>query len=116
MLLCRKPKAPKAPESWVRLKVSGKSRQSGSKLHAVQTLARAPKLPDFAERLDCVKLASAFESERLSDTLNRPLQRRPYCHLASFWWRSLFSGLVGWINKKLKFSLIIGPTKDFSKT
>jgi len=34
--------------------------ESGSKLHAVQTLARAPKLPDFAERLDCVKLASAL--------------------------------------------------------
>jgi len=55
----------------VRLNVSGKSRQSESKLHAVQTLARAPKLPDFAERLDCVKLASAFESERLSDSFNR---------------------------------------------
>jgi len=55
----------------MRLKLSGKSRQSGSKLHAVQTRARAPKLPDFAERLDCVKLASAFESELLSDTFNR---------------------------------------------
>jgi len=55
----------------VRLRVSGKSRQSGSKLHELQTLARAPKPPDFAKRLECVKLASAFGSERLSATFNR---------------------------------------------
>jgi len=54
----------------VRLRVSGKSRQR-SKLHALQTLARAPKPPDFAKRLECVKLASAFGSERLSATFNR---------------------------------------------
>jgi len=30
-----------------------------------------PKLPDFAERLECVKLASAFGSEPLSNTFNR---------------------------------------------
>jgi len=64
----------------IRLRVSGNSRQSGSKLHAVQTLARAPKLPDFAERLDCVKLASAFESERLSAICELGTARGPFQH------------------------------------
>ena len=41
---------------------------------ALQTPARAPKLPDFAERL-VLKLASAFGSERLSDSLNRTPKR-----------------------------------------
>jgi len=44
------------------------------------TLARAPKLPDFAERLDCVKLASAFESERLSAICELGTARGPFQH------------------------------------
>ena len=55
----------------LRLKASGKSRRSGSKLHAVQTLREIRQLRCSRQRLDCVKLASAFESERLSDSFNR---------------------------------------------
>jgi len=47
-----------------------------------QTLARAPKLPDFAERLDCVKLASAFESERLSAICELGTARGPFQHMS----------------------------------
>jgi len=36
-------------------------------------LARAPEAAGFRERLDCVKLASAFESERLPTVLIAPL-------------------------------------------